>query len=183
MQKLIGKNINLRLVEIDDAEFILNLRLEKGKFLSNTNPRLEEQKKWIKLYKERESLKQEYYFIIENKDSLPIGTVRIYEIDYKNRAFTFGSFIINRQFAHKLSAFESMNLILRFSFEGLLLENCLFDCRKNNIHANNFYLRFGAKIIREDDLDYFFNFSVDDYNLSKIKYKKFLIQNENDSIS
>jgi len=40
MQKLIGKNINLRLVEIDDAEFILNLRLEKGKFLSNTNPRI-----------------------------------------------------------------------------------------------------------------------------------------------
>ena len=33
------------------------------------------------------------------------------------------------------------------------------------------------KIIKEDELDYFFNFSVDDYQISKIKYKKFLIQN------
>ena len=70
-----------------------------------------------------------------------------------------------------------MNLILRFSFETLLLENCFFDCRNNTDHANNFYLRFGAKIIKEDELDCFFNFSVDDYQISKIKYKKFLIQN------
>ena len=175
--EITGKNIYLRLAEIEDAEFIVNLRTKKGEFLSTTSPDISQQKEWLLLYKERESLKQEYYFIIENKDSLPIGTVRIYEIDYKNRAFTFGSFIINRQFAHKLSAFESMNLILRFSFETLLLENCFFDCRKNNGHANNFYLRFGAKIIKEDELDYFFNFSVDDYQISKIKYKKFLIQN------
>ena len=66
----IGKHINLRLVEIKDAEFILNLRLKKGEFLSTTNPNLTEQENWIKSYKKREELKEEYYFIIENKNGL-----------------------------------------------------------------------------------------------------------------
>ncbi len=174
MQKLIGKNINLRLVEIDDADFILSLRLEKGKFLSNTNSSFEEQKKWIRLYKERESLKQEYYFIIENKDSLPIGTVRIY--DFKLDSFCWGSWIIKDRSPYYV-AIESALLVYEFAFNNLGFKNSRFDVRKNNKSVINFHQRFGAKIIKEDDLDYFFNFSVDDYQISKIQYKKFLIQN------
>jgi hypothetical protein len=54
---IIGKNINFRLVEIEDAEFILNLRFKKGEFLSATNPNLTEQENWIKSYKKREEQK------------------------------------------------------------------------------------------------------------------------------
>ena len=173
---IIGKNINFRLVEIEDAEFILNLRLEKGEFLSATNPNLAEQENWIKSYKKREELKEEYYFIIENKNGLRAGTIRLYDIDYKTKTFTFGSFIVDRESEsiHKLSAFEAINLIFEFAFEKLSLNNCFFDCRKNNRKANDFYIRFGAKIIKEDDLDYFYKFSFDDYQIAKIKYKKFL---------
>jgi hypothetical protein len=49
-----GKNISLRLVNIEDANFILNLRLNQGSFLSKTNPSLDIQKEWIKKYKKRE---------------------------------------------------------------------------------------------------------------------------------
>ena len=170
-----GKNINLRLVEIDDADFILSLRLEKGKFLSNTNPSFEEQKKWIKLYKERESLKQEYYFIIENKDSLPIGTVRIY--DFKFDSFCWGSWVIKNNSPYYFSI-ESVMLVYEFAFQFLNFKNSHFDVRKDNDSVVSFHKRFGAKIIKEDELDYFFNFSIEDYQISKIKYKKFLIQNE-----
>jgi RimJ/RimL family protein N-acetyltransferase len=162
----IGKNINLRLVEINDAEFIVNLRLKKGEFLSTTNPNLTEQENWIKSYKKREELKEEYYFIIENKNGMRAGTIRLYDIDYKTKKFTFGSFIVDREieYTHKLSAFEAMNLIFDFAFKKLSLNNCFFDCRKNNRKANDFYIRFGAKIIKEDDIDYFYNFSIDDYH-------------------
>jgi RimJ/RimL family protein N-acetyltransferase len=57
-----------------------------------------------------------------------------------------------------------MNLIFDFGFKKLSLNTCFFDCRKNNHKANDFYIRFGAKIIKEDDIDYFYNFSIDDYN-------------------
>ena len=176
---IIGKNINFRLVEIEDAEFILNLRLKKGEFLSATNPNLIEQENWIKSYKKREESGEEYYFIIENKNGLRAGTIRLYDIDYKTKTFTFGSFIVDRQSKsiHKLSAFEAINLIFEFAFEKLSLNNCFFDCRKKNRKANDFYIRFGAKIIKEDDLDYFYKFSFDDYQIAKIKYKKFLTNN------
>ena len=59
-----GKNISLRLVNIEDANFILYLRLNQGSFLSKTNPSLDLQKEWIENYKEREKNKEEYYFII-----------------------------------------------------------------------------------------------------------------------
>lgn len=179
MPNIIGIKINLRLVEIEDAEFIVNLRLKKGEFLSATNPNLTEQENWIKSYKKREGLKEEYYFIIENKNGLRAGTIRLYDIDFKTKTFTFGSFIVDRESEsiHKLSALEAINLLFEFAFEKLSLNNCFFDCRKNNRKANDFYIRFGAKIIKEDALDYFFSFSFDDYQISKIKYKKFLINN------
>ena len=66
MEKIItGKNISLRLVNIEDAEFIVNLRTKKGEFLSTTSPDISKQKEWLLLYKEREKLKEEFYFIIE----------------------------------------------------------------------------------------------------------------------
>ena len=59
MEKIItGKNISLRLVNIEDAEFIVNLRTKKGAFLSTTSPDISQQKEWLLLYKEREKLKE-----------------------------------------------------------------------------------------------------------------------------
>ena len=174
MNKIIGKNINFRLTTINDAEFILDLRLKKGEYLSATKPNLDGQIEWLKNYKTREESGLEYYFIIENKSDLEVGTVRLYNINKSNKTFTFGSFIVDRDLAHQHSALEAMILIFEFAFDNLLLKNCFFDCRKNNQRANSFYLRFGAKIIKEDELDYFFNFTVADYQIVKQKYNKFL---------
>jgi hypothetical protein len=66
-------------------------------------------------------------------------------------------------------------LIYKLGFENLKFTNCHFDVRKNNKNIVSFHKRFGAKIIKEDDLDYFYKFSFDDYQIAKIKYKKFLL--------
>ncbi|MGI7619221.1 N-acetyltransferase, partial [Campylobacter coli] len=62
-----GKNIDLYLVETKDAEFILKLRSEKGKYLNQVEYNINKQKEWIKNYKEREAKGEEFYFLIANK--------------------------------------------------------------------------------------------------------------------
>ena len=49
-----------------------------------------------------------------------------------------------------------------------------FDVRKGNQKVINFHLRFGAKIVSENDLDFFFTFTKSDYNHIRSKYIKFL---------
>ena len=63
---IIGQNINFRLVEIEDAEFILNLRLKKGEFLSATNPNLIEQENWIKNTKNCFTFSHQPHFIYKH---------------------------------------------------------------------------------------------------------------------
>lgn len=57
MKTINGKNINLRTVEFTDAEFIYSMRQNeiKTKYLTKTNGTLEDQREWIKHYKEREN--------------------------------------------------------------------------------------------------------------------------------
>ena len=171
MEKIItGKNISLRLVNIEDAEFIVNLRTKKGAFLSTTSPDISKQKEWLLLYKEREKLKEEFYFIIENKIKNKIGTIRLYTINHNNKTFTFGSFIVDKECknTHNLSALEAMFLIMNFAFEELLMKDCFFECRKDNAKANNFYTRFGSKIFGEENIDYLYNLSILDFvNIKK----------------
>ena len=51
-----GKNINLRTVEIDDAEFVFNMRQNpnRAKYLTKITGTVESQREWIKNYKQRE---------------------------------------------------------------------------------------------------------------------------------
>ena len=63
-----GKNVNLRLVNESDAEFIINLRIKRGEFLSQTDPDIKKQKDWISQYKIRENNKKEYYLITDPKE-------------------------------------------------------------------------------------------------------------------
>ncbi|WP_236846226.1 hypothetical protein [Campylobacter devanensis] len=51
---LVGKNINLRLVEVSDAKFIYDMRQDsKSKYLSVVNSGVKSQIEWIKEYKKR----------------------------------------------------------------------------------------------------------------------------------
>lgn len=166
-----SKNIKLRSVEISDAQFILGLRLNRGQFLSQTNPSLQNQINWIEAYKERESQNLEYYFVIEDFFGNSLGVVRIYQINYQEKTFTFGSFIIDEKSTYKYCALEAMTAVFKFCFFDLKLEKCFFDCRKNNDIANNFYQRYGAKIINSDDVDIYYVYQKNWFDRD---YKKYL---------
>ena len=57
--------LHVRLVNEDDAAFIVKLRTDErlGQFIHATSPDVEQQKAWIRKYKEREAEGLEYYFI------------------------------------------------------------------------------------------------------------------------
>jgi glycosyltransferase involved in cell wall biosynthesis/RimJ/RimL family protein N-acetyltransferase len=167
---IIGKNIDLREVEVDDAEFILSLRLdpELNKHLSDVEDDLDKQKEWIKKSKLN---KQEWYFIVQNKMQEPVGTIRIYDI--KGDSFCWGSWIILPK-ARQYSTFESMFLLYQFAFFDLGFKQTNFDVRKSNDIAFNFYVRFGAVVTDETEIDYLLQYTKEQFLNKKNEYLKIL---------
>ena len=107
MIQILSKLITFRLVDEGDTDFIYKLRLNRGRFLNNTNFSQESNSNYIKSYRnhiqeciDSGELPQSYYFAIEIKNKI-IGTVRLYNIDYVNRLFTWGSWILSKGGGYK----------------------------------------------------------------------------------
>lgn len=168
-----GKNINMRTVTQEDAEFIYAMRQnqDKTKYLSKVTGTVESQKEWIRNYKQREETKEEFYFVIESKHEEKLGLVRMY--DFRDDSFCWGSWLIKED-APKTTAIESALQIYEFGFYDLKFQKSHFDVRKGNDKVVAFHQRFGAKIVDEDELQYFFNFEKSDYEITKEKYKRYL---------
>lgn len=154
------KNIQLRLVEPSDAEFILSLRLDGNynRYLSKVAGTVEDQRSWIESYKEDEAVGKQYYFVIERLDGTPCGTVRLYDI--RDESFCWGSWILNRN-KTKYAALESALLIYRYGFDILGFEKSHFEVMKENIGVVNFHKRMGAQVVREDEVNFYFEITKD----------------------
>lgn len=165
---IIGKRINLRDVEVSDAEFILSLRLDAdlSQYLSATAADVEKQRAWIENYKSREN---EWYFIIENKQREPVGTVRIYDV--QSDSFCWGSWIIVKS-ARSYASFESAILLYDYAFFTLGFAKSHFDVRKENDKVVTFHQRFGAETVSADEENYYFNFTREAYQKTREKYSK-----------
>ena len=150
-----SKTVRLRLIEEQDAEFVLTLRLDDryNQFLSSVNPSIAAQKEWIKKYKTDETEGTQYYFIIESLDGTPCGTVRIY--DLKEDSFCWGSWILNEN-KTRYAALESAFLVYQFAFENLNFKKSHFDVRKGNDRVISFHEKMGAIKTGETELDLLF---------------------------
>ncbi len=168
-----GKHIRLRTVNIEDGEFIYNLRnnQKKTKYLSQIKGTVEDQKKWIQDYKHREKNNQEYYFVIESKRKEKLGLVRIY--DFQNDSFSWGSWLL-KDSAPAYAAIESALQIYEFAFHHLDFTRSHFEVQKGNDRVKAFHLRFGAEIINENENEFFFIFTKRIYETARIKYKRYL---------
>ena len=171
--KIAGKNIQLRTAEISDAEFILQLRTQsdKTKYLSQVENDLAKQQAWLLAYKQKEQNGEEYYFVIESKAGEKLGLVRVY--DLQPDSFCWGSWLI-KDGAPKTTAIESALLIYEFGFGQLGYKKAHFDVRKGNERVIAFHQRFGARIVKEDELNYYFNYTLEGYLKIKQKYKRYL---------
>lgn len=168
-----AKNIQLRLVEESDAEFIISLRTDDNynKYLSTIDGDIESQRKWIKKYKESENKKEQFYFIIERIDGTPCGTVRIYDLE--NNSFCWGSWILNQD-KTKYSAIESALLVYRYGFGELGFKNSHFEVIKGNEKVVQFHLKMGARIISEDSDNYYFRITENDVKIKEKELQRLL---------
>ena len=163
--ELRSKTIYFRLVEIADAKFILSLRTNEmlSQYLSYVDNDILKQEEWLINYKEREKNGSEHYYIIHrNSDSIPIGTVRIYDFIGNRDSFCWGSWILNEN-KTRYASLESVTLIYDFAFLELGFKRCHMDIRKNNIKVLDFHKRIGVKIVDETDIDYIGHYYIEDY--------------------
>lgn len=161
-----SKTVKLRLIEEQDAEFVLKLRLDDryNQFLSSVNPSVEAQKEWIKKYKIDESKGTQYYFIIDRHDGVPCGTVRIY--DLKDDSFCWGSWILNED-KTRYAALESAFLVYKFAFDQLKFKRSHFDVRKGNDRVISFHEKMGAVRTGETELDLLFEITKEAVSRTK----------------
>lgn len=169
------KHTRLRLAQIDDSSFILSLRTDPGlsKYVSPVENKLDQQKAWMKEYKNRERFGSEFYFIVESRSGQMFGTVRLY--DFKPGSFCWGSWIIKKG-APITVAIESALSVYEFAFYDLGFKRCHFDVMKENKKVVKFHERFGAKRIANDEENLFFNYERKDYEIVRKSYIQFFAE-------
>src|SRR3972149_11319047 len=165
-KNIVGKNILLRTAEDEDAEFILQLRLNPrlNKYLKKIDPSIENQKEWIRQKKKE---KNDFHMIIQDLGGVKWGVIALYSIDYKNETFDLGRWIISEK-APLFVAIESIILLYHFAFDTLGLQSALFEARNDTLRVIVFHKNLGAKIIGSDEKYVYFRFD-------KTAFRKILI--------
>lgn len=144
---LIGKSVDLRAVETDDAQFILSLRNDKSisEYLPRLNITLDEQRKWISEQRDKEG---DYYFLIIDKNGNRLGTVSIYDIVDNHGE--------NGRLACRGQAYQVMEaqyLISVFTFDTLKLDFFVSNIAVDNLSPQKIIKYFGG-VIEEGLFDY-----------------------------
>lgn len=173
-----ARTINLRLAEVDDADFIYSLRTQSDltKHLSTINGDVNDQRKWLTNYKEREKKGIEYYFIISRVDNHErVGTVRLYDFIAAKNSFCWGSWILNHN-KTRSAAIESALLVYKIGFETLDFSQSHFDVRKDNIKVIDFHKKLGAYEVGEDDNSLIFEYQKSTFESIKSNFEKYLVK-------
>lgn len=130
-----GSAYRLRSVQVEDAEFIISTRLEdieRNKFISPISEDTSLQRKWIEAYLLKED---DYYFVIENRlTGNKEGLIGIYNI-LDNKA-EWGRWVLKKG---SLAALESVNLIFKFAFNKLNLDEIYSRTIIENIPVISFH--------------------------------------------
>jgi RimJ/RimL family protein N-acetyltransferase len=164
-----GPSLSLRLIRPEDAEYVHTLRTDPtyNTHLSEVHGTSEDQRRWIENYKTREANLRELYYVIERKDGIRCGLVRLYDIGADS--FTWGSWILDQNKTRK-AALESAVLSFGVGFDGLGLSFAHVDVRIGNEHAEAFYRRLGMNEIRRDMQDIYFTYSCSRFEADRGGY-------------
>ena len=162
MKSIEKYGIKLRTVEIEDADFILNLRTDPilSQFISFTEPDIDAQIKWIKDYKIREKEGLEYYYIALDQNGEKHGTIRIYNFDEKS--FEIGSWLFRRE-APLGMAVKAQFIGFETGFNLLNSEYCRLEIRKRNTQVVRHMKGFDAPVVKEDELNYYYELTKENF--------------------
>lgn len=154
----IYKNYFARFVEVSDAEFINKIRndVKLSRFISFVEDNVEKQGEWIKAYKERESKKCEYYFIIEDENGNKYGTIRLYNL--KDDSFEHGSWVFLPKSPDNISI-RSEIWIREHAFNELGMNLNKYEVRKLNKTVLMYHRLWNPVLVKEDENNFYFELS------------------------
>lgn len=113
-----GMSYRLRPVNLDDAQFIIDIRLEdslRNKYIHPISPDIKNQEAWIKDYLLRD---HDYYFVVENKiTNQKEGLIAVYNI--QDQRGEWGRWVLKKG---SLASIESVYLLFKISFTKLYLK-------------------------------------------------------------
>ena len=160
----------MRNAEAADAAFILALRSDEQKaaHLSRVSPRLADQVAWLARYRDAHG---EAYFIIEQPDGEPLGTVRLY--DAQRDSFCWGSWIL-KSGAPSAAAIESALMVYAYALDTLGFGAAHFQVRRDNERVWAFHERFGALRTAADDEQFEYALPSAAIRASMQRYARFL---------
>ena len=159
--------IHVRNVDLNDAEFLFNLRSDKylTRFISQFEGSLEDQKEWIRKYKEREDAGTEWYFMFLYNGERQ-GVARLYKIEQDH--FTQGSWLFKPDAIAGCSILGNI-ISSEIGFELPNKEYELTDARKGN-RTHRWVKTFNPEFLYETDLDIFYKITKENFNKAKIKH-------------
>ncbi len=165
--------IDVRLVVIEDSEFILSLRTSKrGQMLRETDDNLLKQIEWMKEYKVRETEGLDYYFIYYYNGE-PVGVNRIYNINYEEQSCVSGSWVIKEGTEYEISL-KTMMILREIIFEVMNAEISYGDTRKHNKQMQRLYKMLGIEMIGETEDEYLYKSLKSKYLYGQQKIKRLI---------
>mgnify|MGYP003392389873 CR=1 FL=1 len=136
-----GKYVNLRSVNIEDADYTLSLRQdpELTKYLPKLDISLAQQKKWIE---KQRSKPGDYYFIIQDKEGANIGVIGVYDV--QGCQCETGRIAVKN--GNSFQSLEAQLLTFDFAFDVLNLSKTVNYVYADNVHAIRLSQMFGAEV-------------------------------------
>jgi RimJ/RimL family protein N-acetyltransferase len=141
---IVGRSFAIRPVDTEDAEFILELRLDAdlSRYLNPTSPSLEHQQEWLQRYLERDG---DYYFIIVDKFNGDCqGTIAIYDLSIETNTAEWGRWIVR---PGSTAAIESVLLMYAAAFDVLGLEAVYCRTVAENKRVVSFHASCGLHMV------------------------------------
>jgi RimJ/RimL family protein N-acetyltransferase len=171
--------LQVRLVNEDDAEFIVKLRTDPklSRFIHTTDSNVDKQKEWIREYKKREANGEDYYFVFSARGER-VCLFRLYSIT-EDGTFNLGSWVgapnakVNEPLAAQILGVE-------IAFENLHLKyaDIADGCHVDNVGVYKFSKMMGIKFtstIQDEKGEYYVGgLTKEDFYEKTAKLKRML---------
>ncbi len=166
--------LHFRLVEIDDAGFIVSLRNHEklSKYINKTSTEIEEQVNWLREYKIREQRGDDFYVLCLKEDrQTKLGLVRIYNI--KADEFEIGSWVFSPEAGANVAILGDL-FTFSLAYEKLFLKTCKIAVRKRNKRVLWYTRSFNPTPTAEDESSYYFELYYENFSKQRDKLVKML---------
>ena len=166
--------LNVRLVNEEDAEFIVNLRTDPqlGMYLCKISNDIDKQIEWIREYKKREIAGIDYYFIYY-LNGLPIGVNRILNIG--KDSWMGGSLVFKKNCG---AGTPILAALIQYYIAFEILDKYVHFGRifKNNKKGMKFNRFLGVDVVCEDENEVFIILTKKIYLKTKDKLEKIFLR-------